>query len=74
MCQHAKDTALFSLKLAIVLSVSWAIFTLAPYSYDTYYNMQVAKAMPEVIFSVLIVGGIGSAWLQALHRRSGKDK
>jgi hypothetical protein len=74
MCKEAKDTALFTIKLAITLSVSRAILLLGPDGYDTYYNLQAARAIPEVIFAVLLAGGIGSFWLQTLHRRSTKSR
>jgi hypothetical protein len=70
MCAQARDAALFTLKLAIALSVSRIILLLGPGGYDTYYNLQVARAMPEVISAVLIAGGIGSVWLQMLDRRN----
>ena len=72
MCRQARDAALFTLKLAIALSASWTILLLGPDGYDTYYNLQVARAMPEVVFAVLLAGGIGSAWLQTLFLRNGK--
>jgi hypothetical protein len=71
MCSQARDAVLASIKSAIVLSVSRLLLTLGPAGYDTYYNMQVAGALPEVIFAVLLAGGLGSVWLQILHRRAG---
>jgi hypothetical protein len=69
MCKEAKDTALLTLKLAIALTVSRMILLLGPDGYDTYYNIQVARAMPEIIFAVLLVGGIGAVWFQTLYKR-----
>ena len=73
MCVQAKDTALFSIKLAIALCISRVVLLLGLGGYDTYYNLQVTRAMPEVIFAVLVAGGIGVAWLQALHKRCGGE-
>jgi hypothetical protein len=69
MCRQAKDAALAGLKLAIVLSVCQIILLFGPEGYDTYYILQTARAIPEVIFSVLLAGGLGAAWLQVLHNR-----
>lgn len=70
MCRQAKYAAVSSIKLAIVLLVCQAMLLFGPAGYDTYYNLQVVRAMPEVIFSVLLSGGLGSAWLQSLHKRA----
>ncbi|MDR0325670.1 MAG: hypothetical protein LBI19_06225 [Oscillospiraceae bacterium] len=71
MCRQAKDTALVSMKLAIVLLLCQAMLLFGPVGYDTYYNLQVIRAMPEIIFSVLLAGGLGTAWLQTLYKRAG---
>jgi len=70
MCRQAKETALFTLKLSIVLLICLIMLHLGPEGYDTYYNLQVIRAMPEVIFAVLMAGGIGSAWMQYLHTKN----
>jgi hypothetical protein len=70
MCKHAKDAALAGVKLAITLLISRTMLLLGPAGYDTYYNMQVASAIPEIIGAVLITGAIGAIWLQTLHKDS----
>ena len=69
MCRQAKDVALMSIKLAIVLLFCQVMLLLGPAGYDTYYNLQVIRAMPEVIFSVLLAGGLGTGWMQVLDKR-----
>ena len=66
LCRWAKDVALVSVKLAIILCISRIILILGPF---TYYNMQIARAMPELIGAVLLLGAVGTAWLQMLYRR-----
>ncbi len=67
MCKHAKDVALTSIKLAITLLVCQAALLLGPF---TYYNLQVVRSMPELVGAVLLLGGIGTAWLQSVHNRT----
>jgi hypothetical protein len=68
MCKHARYTALSSIKLAIVLLICQAALLYGPDGYDTYYNLQVMRAIPDVIRAVLLIGGLGTAWLQYLHK------
>ncbi|MCL2003170.1 MAG: hypothetical protein FWG72_04075 [Oscillospiraceae bacterium] len=69
MCRQAKDVALISVKLSIVLLICRIALLLGPDRYDTYYNLQVIRALPEVVRAVLLTGGLGTAWLQWLHKR-----
>jgi hypothetical protein len=73
MCRQAKDVALFSIKLAIVLLICQAALLFGPGGFSTYYNIQVIRAIPEIIRSVLLVGVLGTAWMQYLHKRSGNQ-
>jgi hypothetical protein len=69
MCRQAKDAALFSIKTAIVLLISQTMLLFGPDGYDTYHILQTVRAIPEVIFAVLLAGGLGAAWLQVIHNR-----
>jgi hypothetical protein len=70
MCRQAKDVALASMRIAIVLLICRAALLFGPGEFNTYYNIQVIRAIPEVIRSVLIVGALGTAWMQYLHKRT----
>lgn len=72
MCRQAKDAVLMSMKLAIVLLISQLMLLFGPLKYDTYYNLQILRAMPELIISVLLIGALGAGWLQSLWKRSGR--
>jgi hypothetical protein len=69
MCRQAKDVALVSIKLAIVLLICRALLLFGPDGYGTYYNLQVIRAIPDVIRSVLLAGALGTAWMQWLYKR-----
>jgi uncharacterized membrane protein SirB2 len=69
MCRQAKDVALISIKLSIVLLLCRVALLFGPGGYDTYYNLQVIRALPDVIRSVLLVGTLGTAWMQWLDKR-----
>jgi uncharacterized membrane protein SirB2 len=74
MCRQAKDIALTSIKLSIVLLICRAALLFGPDGYDTYYNLQILRALPDVIRSVLLVGAVGTAWMQYLDKRAGNQE
>ncbi|MDR0293388.1 MAG: hypothetical protein LBH95_04465 [Oscillospiraceae bacterium] len=73
MCRQAKDVMLASMKISIVLLFCQAVLLFGPTGYYTYYNLQVIRAIPEVIRAVLLAGGLGTAWLQSLSKREGRS-
>jgi uncharacterized membrane protein YqgA involved in biofilm formation len=70
MCRQAKEVALSSIRLAIVLLFCQAMLLFGPEGFDTYYVLQTVRAIPDVIRAVLLAGALGTAWMQYLHARS----